>query len=67
MALDKSTDADEMYEIDGHQFVVDKEFLEKAKPITIDFQGQGFKLGSAIEIAEGCGGCGADGDAGSCD
>ncbi|MEE8400506.1 MAG: hypothetical protein V3S89_15950 [Desulfobacterales bacterium] len=55
-----------MYEIDGHQFVVDKEFLEKAKPITIGFEGQGFKLGSAIEIAEGCGGCGADGDAESC-
>ncbi len=65
MALDKSTDADEMYEIDGHQFVVDKEFLEKAKPITIGVEGQGSKLGSAIEIEEGCGGCGAD--AGSCD
>jgi len=67
MALDKSTDADEIYELNGHQFVVDKEFLEQAKPITIDFEGQGFKLDSAIEIAEGCAGCGADGDAGSCD
>ena len=68
MALDKSRDTDKLYEVDGHQFVVDKEFLEKASPITIDFEGRGFKLDSAIKIeaAGGCAGCGADGEESSC-
>jgi len=66
MALDKSRDTDELYEIEGHQYVVDKEFLEKAKPIKIDFEGRGFKLDSSIEITPGCAGCGTDGEETSC-
>ena len=68
MALDKSRDTDELYDVDGYQYVVEKEFLEKAKPITIDFEGRGFKLDSAIEIeaAGGCSGCGSDGDDSGC-
>ena len=66
MALDKSRDTDELYEVDGYQYVVDKEFLEKANPITIDFEGRGFKLDSAIKIeaGAGCAGCGTDGEEG---
>jgi len=62
MALDKSRDNDEEYEVDGFQYVVDKEFMEKAKPIKIDFSEAGFKLDSAIEIKEECSGCGTTSD-----
>lgn len=62
MALDKSRDNDEKYEIDGFQYVVDKEFMEKAKPIKIDYSETGFKLDSSIEIKEECSGCGTTSD-----
>lgn len=62
MALDKSRDTDEIYTVDGFEYVVEKDFLEKAKPIKIDFEGRGFKLDSSIKIeAAGCAGCGGDG------
>jgi len=61
MALDKSKDSDELYEIDGYQYVVDKDFLEQARPIKIDFEGRGFKLESSIKIEPGCAGCGSEG------
>jgi len=66
MALDKSRDTDQLYEVEGFQYVVDKDFLEKAKPIKIDFEGRGFKLGSSMKIEAGCAGCGTDGEEGSC-
>ena len=67
MALDKSRDTDELFDVDGYQYVVEKDFMEKAKPIKIDFEGRGFKLDSAIEIkAAGCAGCGGDGADSSC-
>jgi iron-sulfur cluster assembly protein len=44
MALDESKETDRVFEIDGFTYIVDKEFMEKAKPIKIDFSGMGFKL-----------------------
>jgi hypothetical protein len=67
MALDKSTESDEVYTINGYDYIVDKDFLEEAKPIKIDFQGQGFKLESSIKIEGGCSGCDSDSKSGTCD
>jgi len=66
MALDKSTETDETYHINGYEYIVDKEFLEKAKPIKIDFQGQGFKLESSIKTEGGCEGCKSDEKSDAC-
>ena len=33
MALDESKDTDQVFEIDGFKYIVDKEFMEKAKPL----------------------------------
>lgn len=60
MALDESKDTDEVFDVDGFNYIADKEFLEKAKPITVDFAYTGFKISSSIkfdEAAAGCGGC----------
>jgi iron-sulfur cluster assembly protein len=59
MALDESKDTDRVFEIDGFTYIVDKEFMEKAKPIKIDFSGMGFKLDSGIDFGPGCSGCGS--------
>jgi len=67
MALDKSTELDEIYKINGYEYIVDKEFLDKAKPIKIDFQGEGFKLESSIKTEGGCKGCESDAKSNTCD
>ena len=37
MALDEPKETDHVYDIDGFKYIVDKEFMEKVKPIKIDF------------------------------
>ena len=60
MALDEQKESDAVYDIDGFSYVVDKEFLETAKPIKVDFLVHGFKLdcGLSFTPAAGCAGCG---------
>ncbi len=61
MALDEPRNEDEVIDEKGTKFVIEKDLLEQAKPINIDFittpQGAGFKLTSSL-VAEG-GGCGS--------
>jgi len=64
MALDEPKETDNVYDINGFQFIIDKNFYEKVKPVKVDFLGYGFKISSGIELdADGCSGCGS---AGSC-
>ena len=58
MALDELKDADHVFDIDGFKYIVNKEFMEKAKTIKIDFSEMGFKLDSGIAFESGCSSCG---------
>ena len=61
MALDEPRDGDEVYDVDGYKYLVDKNFLEKAKPIKVDYQVHGFKLDCGLDFGMGgCSGCGSD-------
>lgn len=65
LALDEPKDSDDVFQVDGYSIVVDKELLEKAKPLTIDFACAGFSVDSSLELGGGgCGGCSCSG--GSC-
>jgi Fe-S cluster assembly iron-binding protein IscA len=59
MALDEPRDTDSVFNVNGFQFIIDKEFYEKAKPVTVDFMGYGFRINSSINFnaGGGCGGC----------
>lgn len=61
MALDEPKETDEVKAVDGFTYVIDKEFLEKAQPVKVDFIDYGFRLTSNIKIESGCGGCGSGG------
>ncbi len=61
MALDEPRDTDSLFNVNGFQFVIDKEFYEKAKPVKVDFMGYGFRISSGIEFAPSGGGCGSCG------
>ncbi len=65
MTLDELKDNDLTFDFGGFQYIVDKDFLEQAKPINVDFTPMGFKVTSSIELGAGCGGdCGTDSDNG---
>ena len=59
MALDEPKDTDNLYDVNGFQFIMDKDFDERAKPVTVDFLGYGFKISSSIDFgpASACGSC----------
>lgn len=61
MALDESKDTDKVFEIDGFKYIVDKDFLEKVKPIKVDFLVSGFKVDCGIDFTSGCSSCGTTG------
>ena len=60
MALDEPKETDNVYEIDGFKYIVDKEFLEKVKPIKVDFTVMGFKIDCGVDFGAGsaCSSCG---------
>lgn len=64
MALDEPKATDEVFDIDGFQFVVDKEFLKKATPIKVDFKDIGFSITSSIQLSSGCSSCSTSGSCG---
>jgi iron-sulfur cluster assembly protein len=62
MALDENRDeADELIPVGSTMFVIEKDLLNRVKPINIDFittpQGAGFKLTSSLPEGGGCGSC----------
>jgi iron-sulfur cluster assembly protein len=61
MALDEPKKEDEVFDEKGTKFIIDKDLLNQAKPINVDFvesaRGSGFKLTSGLQPAEG--GCGS--------
>ena len=61
MALDESKETDDVFEIGGFKYVVDKEFLVKATPIKVDFLVSGFKVDCGIDFTSGCSSCGTTG------
>ena len=57
MALDEPKDTDDVFDIDGFKYIVDKEFMKEAESIKVDFSGFGFQIDCGIEFEEGCTGC----------
>ncbi|MFA9497219.1 MAG: IscA/HesB family protein [Deltaproteobacteria bacterium] len=55
--LDEPNDTDNVFDIDGFQFIVDKEFMKEAEPIKVDFTRSGFQFYCSLEFEEGCSAC----------
>lgn len=66
MALDEPNEFDEEFDIDGFKYLVNKDFLERATPIKVDFHMYGFKLDCGIDFGPGCTSCGTGGSSCSC-
>ena len=59
MALDEKKETDAVFTFDGVEYIMDKDLMEKASPVDIDFEGTGFHLQSTLEPPAGCKGCGS--------
>ena len=60
MALDEPKESDTVFDVNGFQYIVNNDLLEKAKPIKVDFLNIGFKIDSSLEFGSGtdsCSGC----------
>lgn len=68
MALDEPRETDEVIEIEGFKYVIDKNFIQKAQPIKVDYLVNGFKLDCGIDFHAGLGpsACSAAGSSCSC-
>ena len=67
MALDEPKETDRVFDIEGFQYIVDQQFIEKVKPIKVDFVEIGFRLSCAVDFSAGssaCSGCGSSGTCG---
>ena len=64
MALDEPKENDESFDIDGYTFLVEKDLMVKAQPITVDLTYMGFQVNSNLDL--GGGGCGSSCSSGSC-
>ncbi len=67
MALDESRDTAEVIKINEFEFLVEKDLLEKAKPIKVDFVVTGFKIDCSLDFgppATACTSCSTSGGCG---
>ena len=63
MVMDQERPTDESYNIGDFTFLVDRDFMEKVKPIMVDFKNVGFSITANIDLSQsgsdGCTGCGS--------
>ena len=56
--VDKPQDTDDVFDIDGFQFVINRILLKDAAPIKVDYNARsGFQFDSSLEFEDGCSAC----------
>jgi len=61
MVLDEPKETDDVFEVDGFTYIVDKGLMKEAKDISVDFVEQGMRSGflisSQLPQSNSCGSC----------
>ena len=55
--VDEPQDTDDVFDIDGFQFIINRIFLKDAAPIKVDYTRSGFQFDSSLEFEDGCSAC----------
>ena len=56
--VDEPQDTDEVFDIDGFQFVINRILLKEVGPIKVDYNARsGFQFDSSFEFEDGCSAC----------
>ena len=64
LALDEPRETDEVLDVSGYTFVIEKDLIQQAGPFKVDMTYMGFSVSSHMEL--GGGGCGGSCSGGSC-
>jgi hypothetical protein len=48
MALDEPGDTDEVFEVDGFTYVIEKSLLTSVQPVAVDFKPTGFHVSAQL-------------------
>ena len=64
LALDEPKDTDNVFDIDGFKYIVDKELMREADPIKVDFSGFGFQFDCGMDLDGACTACATSGACG---
>ncbi|WP_432737135.1 iron-sulfur cluster biosynthesis family protein [Maridesulfovibrio sp. FT414] len=59
LGIDAAKDGDETINLEGYDFVIDKELLEQAKPMEIDLTPMGIEISSSLVFEKSESGCGS--------
>ena len=62
--VDEPKDTDDVFDIDGFQFVINRFLLKEAEPIKVDYTRSGFQFDCSLEFEDGCSACSSSGDCG---
>jgi iron-sulfur cluster assembly protein len=59
LALDEPKDNDDVFDVKGYKFLIDKNLMSSVAPITVDLVNGYFNVSSSMKPAEGgaCGSC----------
>jgi iron-sulfur cluster assembly protein len=58
VVLEETTEADELFHIEGFSYVIDRKLLKKIQPVKVDSDGICFRLsGNGLYPPTGCGAC----------
>ena len=55
--VDEPQDTDDVFDIDGFQFVINRILLKDAAPIKVDYTRSGFQFDSSLEFEDVCTTC----------
>jgi iron-sulfur cluster assembly protein len=66
LALDESKDTDDIYDINGIKYLIDKALAEQAKEVKVDFVNQMGRSGFSVTSGLNLGGGGSCGTSCSC-
>lgn len=56
--VDEPQDTDDIFDIDGFQFVINRILFKEAEPIKVDYNARsGFQFDSSLEFEDGCSFC----------
>jgi Fe-S cluster assembly iron-binding protein IscA len=61
MIFDLPRDTDDVYHINGLAYLVDRQLMQQAQFVEVDFGPCSFKITSGLPLCRGCSGCGNDG------
>ena len=61
LGIDQQKNSDEVFELAGFTFIIDRDFLTQIQPVKVDFTNNSFQVTGAVPFSSSCGECNSGG------